>query len=340
VKAWKRLVAGAVVWTAASLPSCGAPEAAPAPPASAPVAAARPPSPAPPPADATRVPDAAPPRPAEPPADDVGAFTKLGPPEHGSWRASFPDDVAMSYDDYVAGDPVRADGERRALAFLPVGPFDDRQRADLEAAVRFAAIWFDLPVRVLPDTPLTDESEQFRLRTYVAGAPPQRQYRTRWFLNELLPNSLPDDAVVLVGVTMSDIYPRDGWNFVFGEADLRRRVGVYSLVRYFPEFWGAKATPEADRLALLRTLKVVVHEIGHTFGLEHCVEYACAMNGSMSMPETDGQPLHLCPTCLRKLAWNRGFDVAARYRKLADFLDVNGFAPEAAWNRERAAHVR
>jgi archaemetzincin len=289
-------------------------------------------------------PSAAPVRPKPPtepaPQFDASAFEKLGPPQPGDWRARFPDDAASSYEDYVASGPVRADGERRVIAFLPVGDFASAERAALDAAAQFTGIWFDLPVRVLPPEPLTDDEDQFRMRPPGVGTKVKRQYRTRWFLNVLLPDRLADDAVVLLGVTMADIYPGPDWNYVFGQADLRRRVGVYSLARYFPAFWGQLRNDESLRRALLRTLKVVVHEAGHTFGLEHCVEFRCTMNGSNSLEETDAQPLCLCPTCLRKLAWNRGFDVDARYRRLAEFLDAHGFPAEAAWHRARAADSR
>lgn len=271
--------------------------------------------------------------------EDTNAFSRLAAPRPGEWRAAHPDDIAMSFDDYVASGPVQADAERGTIAFLPVGEFGAVEQATLDAAAEFTGLWFDLPVRVLPAEALTDDEDQFRVRDSASGRS-QRQYRTRWFLNVLLPDRRPDDGVVLLGVTMADIYPGASWNYVFGEADLRRRVGVYSLARYFAEFWGAARTPETDRLALLRTLKVVVHETGHTVGLEHCVEWACAMNGSNSLAETDLQPLSLCPTCLRKLAWNRGFDVRERYRRLAAFLDAHGLTEDAAWNRARFAARR
>ncbi len=63
------------------------------------------------------------------------------------------------------------------------------------------------------------------------------------------------------------------------------------------------------------------------------------MNGSNSLAESDRRPIHLCPVCLRKLQWNRGFDVLARYRALAAFYDRQGLADEAAWVRNRVAGV-
>ena len=63
------------------------------------------------------------------------------------------------------------------------------------------------------------------------------------------------------------------------------------------------------------------------------------MNGSNSLPESDTQPLRLCPPCLKKLQWNRGFDVLERYRKLEAFCKEHGLANEAKWFAARNARV-
>ena len=47
---------------------------------------------------------------------------------------------------------------------------------------------------------------------------------------------VPDDAFCLSAITMTDLYPKDSWNFVFGQARLYQRVGIYSLARYMPNF--------------------------------------------------------------------------------------------------------
>jgi len=52
---------------------------------------------------------------------------------------------------------------------------------------------------------------------------------------DLLKTRLPEDAFALLGVTMMDLYPDPNWNFVFGQASLRDRVGVYSFTRYAPQ---------------------------------------------------------------------------------------------------------
>lgn len=271
----------------------------------------------------------------DPPAApaDPSLHERLGEPRPGDWRSSYPDDGCMTPAEYVRTNPVRADGERTTLCFVPAGPFSAEQRGVLDDAVAFSALWFDLPVRTLDGIEITAGPSHRRAR---GGAD---QVSTRWFLERKLPSMRPADSVCLLAVTMTDLYPEDSWNFVFGEADLRRRIGVWSLARYFPEWSGESRTPESDRLALLRALKVVVHEAGHTFGLEHCTTWLCAMNGSNSLRETDAQPLRLCPDCETKLAWNREWDgraLSARAGRIAGFLESRGLAAEAAWHRRRA----
>ncbi|CEJ93629.1 hypothetical protein VHEMI09207 [[Torrubiella] hemipterigena] len=51
-----------------------------------------------------------------------------------------------------------------------------------------------------------------------------------------------------------------------------------------------------------RVAQTMAHELGHCFGLDHCVYYACAMQGCASSAEALRQPPYLCPVCLEKVA--------------------------------------
>ena len=82
------------------------------------------------------------------------------------------------------------------------------------------------------------------------------------------------------------------------------------------------------------------HEIGHMFGINHCIHYNCIMNGSNSLKESDRQSTFLCPICLRKLhfavyGFNPNFDILARYRKMAEFWAEHGQEVEVDWLRRR-----
>ncbi len=262
--------------------------------------------------------------------DRVG-FVKKAPPRPGEWLSRF-EEKGRSFRNYVADRPVRA-AKGQHLAFLPIGPFDAHERRILDRSVDFARIWFALEAKTLPGIALP-EGEPSRMQ----GDRPQ--YLTGIFLRGVLPRRRPEKAVCLFGVTMSDLYPGPNWNYVFGQASIRGKVGIWSFIRYFEEFWGGKDTVLTRRMALRRACRLVVHEAGHTFGMLHCIKDECTMNGSNSLDESDGQPLHLCLECLKKLTWNRGFDVLKRYDALAACCEKFELKPEAKWFRARAARIR
>jgi archaemetzincin len=140
---------------------------------------------------------------------------------------------------------------------------------------------------------------------------------------------------------MVDIYPKDEWNFVYGEAYINEGLGVYSFARLDPLFHAnskiSSSTPvnDADRILILRrSLKVVLHEIGHLFGLHHCIYYSCLMNGTNHEKEMDRQPLYACPVCLHKLYSILRFNVHKTYAKLANLCKNNGLEEEHMWYRK------
>ncbi|MFQ5845885.1 MAG: archaemetzincin, partial [Planctomycetota bacterium] len=272
------------------------------------------------------------PRPVEVAADD-GGFRRMPPPRPGEWLHRFPE-RGRTFEQYRRSRPVRAVPGRDVLAFLPVGDFTEAGRAVMRATIDFAGIWLDLPTRVLEGEALPGDGWR-RRRRFPWAERPVFQHGTGYFLRDLLPPRRPDDAACLMGVTMADLYPEPSWNYVFGQASLRRRVGIYSIARHFASFWGKRETDATRLHALRRSCKLVTHEAGHTFGLQHCVDYECNMNGSNSLEESDRRPLRLCPPCLRKLQWNRGFDVRARYRRLLAFYRGHGLGPEARWTAAR-----
>jgi archaemetzincin len=133
---------------------------------------------------------------------------------------------------------------------------------------------------------------------------------------------------------MEDLFAED-LNYVFGLGSFENRCGVYSLARYFPEFWGEEANETSAKQALRRSFKVLNHEASHVFGLKHCILYECTMNGSNSLQETDRAPVHECPVCHRKLQWNLRFDAAKRFEELRKCYEKFGLNDEATWVKSR-----
>lgn len=153
-------------------------------------------------------------------------------------------------------------------------------------------------------------------------------------MSQILKSALHKDEFCLLGVTMADIYLNDDWNFVFGLDSRSERIDIYSLARYFHSFYGEHDTPGNNTEALRRSRKVMTHEICHMFELQHCIYYKCVENESNSLQEIDEYPLHLCPICLEKLAWNIELD-ATQKKELIEFSRNNKLNSEFIWAKER-----
>jgi archaemetzincin len=150
---------------------------------------------------------------------------------------------------------------------------------------------------------------------------------TGYILHEILEPERPIDALEYLALTASDLWPGRGWNFVFGEANLRQRTGVWSIYR--------NGDPGEDfTVCLRRTLGTASHELCHALTMHHCTAFRCLMNGSNHQQERDARPLHLCPVCLRKLCWNLHVEPVAYLTKLKAFCQQNGFDAESGWYKK------
>jgi archaemetzincin len=199
----------------------------------------------------------------------------------------------------------------------------------------FAAAFFSMQVKALPAVSLEASKFTTRRNPHTGNL----QILTGDVLN-FLKGRVPADAFCVLAITMEDLYPEPSWNFVFGQASLRERVGVYSFARYDPAFYGEPRETNYETLLLRRSCKVLAHETSHMFGLAHCTFFNCLMNGSNHLAESDHRPLHLCPVCLRKLQWSIGFDVLERYKALEHVARSDGFIDEANWLSQRIRILR
>jgi archaemetzincin len=154
-----------------------------------------------------------------------------------------------------------------------------------------------------------------------------------------LKTKLPTDAYCTLAITMEDLYPSPSWNFVFGQASLQERVGVFSFARYDPAFYGEGRGADYQEVLLRRSCKVLVHEMAHMFSLAHCIFFKCVLNGSNHLQESDSRPLRLCPVCLRKLQFSIGFDVTDRYSRLLRVYRKIGFDHESRWVAKRLKKI-
>ena len=99
------------------------------------------------------------------------------------------------------------------------------------------------------------------------------------------------------------------------------------------------ASPDPSGVWLARVCQTSSHELGHCFGIDHCVYYACAMQSTSSLAEDVRQPPYLCPVDLGKVLRATGADKLGRYEALLSFCanhaQIPMFAAFGAWLESR-----
>jgi archaemetzincin len=254
-------------------------------------------------------------------AEQIGSLhTKKQPPSPGDWLAEHKE-TGQTFDEYRAAEPNIPTKDHTTLYLQPIGTFDEFQGQLLQDTGELLSRFYSVPLKVLDPLGSDTIPKEARRMHPTWG---DRQILTTYVLDQVLKPRRPADAVAMLALTASDLWPGENWNFVFGQASLKDRVGVWSLYRYGP------TNDEEQRAQFRRRLcKVAVHETGHMFGIAHCTAYECGMNGSNHLAEMDASPLWFCLADEQKVWWACGCDPGSRYRSLADFAVTHHLQEEA-----------
>ena len=265
------------------------------------------------------------------------------------------------------GDNLPAKYPDGVIYILPLGTSDNNGKSrDFEALLEYTQIFFGLPVKTLPLVKLeldngrvywVDETrggqEIFReqIKSRYNAATGHYQVCVDQSLLKLR-CYLPDDGICMIALTTCDLYEAKPDLFVAGMAAGNHRVAIFSLYRYDPdltfsqEFWyritrkKRHSAAEHKRLLLMRSCRLIVHEISHLLGVAHCVFFECCMNGSGHLEEDFRQPMFLCPVDLRKLQKLCGFDVLERYNRIIEFYKKHNMADDAKWYQKRIEYLK
>ncbi len=260
-------------------------------------------------------------------------FQPIPPPQPGDWLDIHPE-PGQTFRDYIELHPPKPTAERGKIYLQPLGEFEASKSPSLEILRDYANVYFGLPTEILPSLNLHSLPIASRKNPFTG----KKQILTTDVLNISLA-ILPHDACTLLAITMEDLFPEPSWNFVFGQASLSQKVGVFSFARYDPAFYGYTRGKDYRQILLKRSCQVLTHELAHMFYLAHCIYFLCIMNGSNHLAESDSRPLHLCPVCLRKLYFCLEFDIKKRYEKLWLFYRQQGFHDEAEWIATRLKRI-
>jgi len=170
-----------------------------------------------------------------------------------------------------------------ALYLVAIGSVPEKAWEWVENA---AAEWFPLPIRRLAPMPIPATAYDAKRGQYQSVE-----------LMKMLAKNAPHDAERVLGVTDVDLsIPM--LSFLFGQAQLDGPIAVVSLFRLHQEFYGL---PADEGLLRERTVKEMLHELGHTFGLTHCSEPKCAMSLATHIALVDSKSEQFCSRCGHQL---------------------------------------
>ncbi|XP_059526085.1 archaemetzincin-2 isoform X1 [Myotis daubentonii] len=164
------------------------------------------------------------------------------------------------------------------------------------------AFFYGLTVKLLEPVPVSATRCAFRVNDSTKNL----QIHAGHILH-FLKKKKPEDAFCIVGVTMIDLYPRDSWNFVFGQASLTDGVGIFSFARYGGDFYSSSYkgkvkvsqrqslrdysafdnyyTPEVTSVLLLRSCKALVRWIDDESADTPRVTPKCSHDGNVNLPK-------------------------------------------------------
>lgn len=239
-------------------------------------------------------------------ANDIG----LQAPQPGDWLAVHQEE-GQTAAQYKRCSPTRPTELVNVIYLQPIGAFDSARIKLIDCTAEYLEICFGLKVSILEtlgNKVVADSNTRI-------GAEKNMQIYAPAIL-QILKSRKPADAVVYMAITERDLYPDPEWNFAFGVASYKERIGATSMYRLL-SFHSEKLDFEQS---LSRLIKVSSHEIGHMFTLHHCTHAVCTMNGSNSLIEADRKPNRFCSECTEKLAWNLHLDVLDRLRHFQEYF--------------------
>ncbi|MFX1500972.1 MAG: archaemetzincin family Zn-dependent metalloprotease [Promethearchaeota archaeon] len=183
---------------------------------------------------------------------------------------------------------------KRTIGLLRIGDIKESVLIKLRKNLEKSFKGFNLLINIIQEA-LQLERADYNLN--------RRQYDASKVLAKIIYFNQEKQFFRILGVIDEDIYS-EPLNFVFGLA-INPKIKIskmpvaalISITRLRESFY---RRVENASLFELRVLKEAIHEIGHTFKLEHCSKF-CIMRFSNSLADTNKKPPKFCDLCQMKL---------------------------------------
>ena len=173
--------------------------------------------------------------------------------------------------------------EKEGILLKSYGQFEQELLEKLAVHIKTV---FKLPVKTANEK--IDLSEFFE--------PSRRQYDANNLLKYIAANNT-EKNIKTIGLVHVDLFIPI-LTFLFGQAIFKGDAGIASVYRLKNELYGM---PRNEKLLFDRFLKVVVHELGHTFGLIHCHIPNCVMRSSTYVEDIDQKKHNFCKKCRNEM---------------------------------------
>ncbi len=239
--------------------------------------------------------------------------------------------------DFINSNPNKVDSTRKVVYLLPFGNMKPEVEKLIQEEVEYLKSFLQLEVKVLDRIPYDSikkmtsiqtrmvPSSDFDYYSKMKGGTPTltEQIQATSFIDAVMKQNKPKDAVAVLGITEHDIY-NPKYNFLFGLSELKDGVGLVSTFRLIDY---GKETKYNIR-------KVVSKQIVNMFSIPNVKDFKCVMNFHKSIDELYQGKFDLSPRALEKLKFAIGFDYSKRFLDLSKFWAKENNKEEVKYYKE------
>lgn len=168
---------------------------------------------------------------------------------------------------------------KREISLISLGRFE---KDFLERLAKEVSIVFGIDVKT--------STEYHDITSYFE--PARKQYDANRLLH-FIHREYAGNSLRTIGLFQVDLFIPI-LTFIFGQAIYNGNAGIASIYRLRNEQYGM---PGKDRLLFERFKKVIIHELGHTFGLIHCHVPSCVMRPGTYVEDIDQKKQAFCKKC-------------------------------------------